>query len=105
MENIGQFDVVVRREDGPDDITLMVDYHTEDGSAEAGSDYIRAQGTLTFHPGERHKVICYYRPNSFTAYKIYCYLNVFILRKKSVINKTVNVISSKSYVNSSQCSS
>ncbi|VDN52786.1 unnamed protein product [Dracunculus medinensis] len=57
MENIGQFDVVVRREDGPDDITLMVDYHTEDGSAEAGSDYIRAQGTLTFHPGERHKEI------------------------------------------------
>lgn len=32
--------------------TTLVDYHTEDGTANAGTDYIAASGTLTFQPGE-----------------------------------------------------
>jgi uncharacterized repeat protein (TIGR01451 family) len=34
----------------PDPVTIK--YHTEDGSATAGQDYIATQGTLTFAPGE-----------------------------------------------------
>ncbi|XP_055545055.1 sodium/calcium exchanger 1 isoform X2 [Wyeomyia smithii] len=50
MESVGAFDVrVVRRGDLASAVT--VDYETEDGSAEAGSDYIGKKGTLTFPPG------------------------------------------------------
>lgn len=50
MESVGSFDVrVVRRGDLSSAVT--VDYETEDGSAEAGSDYIGKKGTLTFPPG------------------------------------------------------
>lgn len=34
----------------------MVDYYTEDGTANAGSDYIPVKGTLTFYPDDRHQV-------------------------------------------------
>jgi hypothetical protein len=36
----------------PSDRTASVDYVTAVGSASAGSDYLGAEGTLTFHPGE-----------------------------------------------------
>ncbi|GAB0087603.1 sodium/calcium exchanger 3 [Sergentomyia squamirostris] len=50
MENCGEFEVrVVRRGDLSCHIT--VDYETEDGSAEAGSDYVGKKGTLKFAPG------------------------------------------------------
>uniref|UniRef100_A0AAG5CWT8 Calx-beta domain-containing protein n=2 Tax=Anopheles atroparvus TaxID=41427 RepID=A0AAG5CWT8_ANOAO len=50
MESVGEFEVrVVRR--GDLSCSVTVDYETEDGSAEAGSDYIGKQGTLTFPPG------------------------------------------------------
>ncbi|XP_059610533.1 sodium/calcium exchanger 1 [Phlebotomus argentipes] len=50
MENCGEFEVrVVRRGDLSCHIT--VDFETEDGSAEAGSDYVGKKGTLTFAPG------------------------------------------------------
>ncbi|XP_035894725.1 sodium/calcium exchanger 3 isoform X1 [Anopheles stephensi] len=50
MESVGEFEVrVVRRGDLAS--TVTVDYETEDGSAEAGSDYIGKKGTLTFAPG------------------------------------------------------
>ncbi|XP_055632887.1 sodium/calcium exchanger 3 isoform X2 [Toxorhynchites rutilus septentrionalis] len=50
MESVGAFDVrVVRR--GDLSFKITVDYETEDGSAEAGSDYIGKKGTLTFPPG------------------------------------------------------
>lgn len=58
MENCGEFDVrVVRRGDLTSEIT--VDFETEDGSAEAGSDYVGRKGTLVFPPGvdeQRFKV-------------------------------------------------
>lgn len=50
MENCGEFEVrVVRR--GDLSLHVSVDYETEDGSAEAGSDYIGKKGTLNFPPG------------------------------------------------------
>lgn len=36
---------------------VTVDYNTKDGSATAGSDYVRASGTISFNPGERIKKI------------------------------------------------
>lgn len=52
MENVGEFEVRVVREGGDINQVLMVDYATEDGSANEGSDYIGARGTLVFRPGE-----------------------------------------------------
>ena len=37
--------------------TVTVDYATSDGTAEAGSDYEAASGTLTFAPGETSKTV------------------------------------------------
>ncbi|XP_035825290.1 sodium/calcium exchanger 3-like [Aplysia californica] len=55
MENVGTFSVTVTREGGDMSKTCYVDYSTEDGTANAGSDYIGTQGTLVFQPHERHK--------------------------------------------------
>ncbi|XP_015591226.1 sodium/calcium exchanger 1 isoform X3 [Cephus cinctus] len=57
MENVGTFEVGVTRVGGDLTKPCTVDYCTEDGSAEAGSDYIPAKGTLTFAPGETRKTI------------------------------------------------
>lgn len=57
LENVGSFDVVVGRDGGPPGLTVMVDYFTEDGTANAGSDFIPVKGTLTFYPEDRnHKI-------------------------------------------------
>lgn len=54
MENCGSFEVrVVRGGDLTGEVTVQ--YTTEDGSAEAGSDYMTAKGTLTFRHGETEK--------------------------------------------------
>ncbi|VDD96899.1 unnamed protein product [Enterobius vermicularis] len=53
LENIGTFDIVVGRDGGPDGLTIMVDYYTEDGTANAGSDYVPVKGTLTFYPEDK----------------------------------------------------
>lgn len=37
--------------------TFYVDYRTEDGSANAGSDYHYSEGTLVFKPGDTRKEI------------------------------------------------
>jgi len=55
MECVGEFPASVRREGGDPSQTVLVDYRTEDGSANAGADYIATQGTLTFGPGETLK--------------------------------------------------
>ena len=46
MENVGTMEVTVRRAGGNLNTTVYVDYCTEDGSANAGSDYEAASGTL-----------------------------------------------------------
>ncbi|MDY7004908.1 MAG: Calx-beta domain-containing protein [Cyanobacteriota bacterium] len=43
--------------DGVSDEVVKVNYTTANGSAKAGSDYKRTNGTLTFQPGERQKAI------------------------------------------------
>lgn len=55
MENVGTFDVTVCREGGDPNQTILVDYKTEDGTANAGGDYVAAEGTLVFLPGETSK--------------------------------------------------
>merc|ERR1712142_440054 len=55
MENVGTFDVTVVREGGDPNATVLVDYKTEDGTANAGGDYVAAEGTLVFLPGETSK--------------------------------------------------
>ncbi len=55
MENVGTFHCTVSRMGGNLNCTIYVDYMTEDGTANAGSDYELAQGTLIFHPQEAHK--------------------------------------------------
>lgn len=57
LENIGTLNVVVSREGGPPDLTVLVDYRTADGSAKGGSDYFSVQGTLTFTPKDNHMLI------------------------------------------------
>ncbi|VDK60528.1 unnamed protein product [Anisakis simplex] len=57
LENIGSFDVVIGRDGGPEGLTVMVDYYTEDGTANAGSDYIAVNGTLTFYPEDKQQSI------------------------------------------------
>ncbi|VDO90026.1 unnamed protein product [Heligmosomoides polygyrus] len=57
LENVGTFDVVVGRDGGPDGLTVMVDYYTEDGTANSGSDYVPVKGTLTFYPEDKHQKI------------------------------------------------
>lgn len=54
MENVGEFAVTVVREGNLSE-AVAVDYRTEDGTANAGSDYEEAQGTLIFGPGETQK--------------------------------------------------
>lgn len=55
MENVGTFQATVARSGGDPNVTVYVDYKTEDGTANAGNDYEFAEGTLVFHPGETHK--------------------------------------------------
>ncbi|KAG7297745.1 hypothetical protein JYU34_018463 [Plutella xylostella] len=54
FENCGSFEVHVVRAGDPGG-EASVQYSTDDGTAEAGSDYIAAQGTLVFKPGEVEK--------------------------------------------------
>ncbi|XP_011496483.1 PREDICTED: sodium/calcium exchanger 3 [Ceratosolen solmsi marchali] len=57
MENVGTFEVGVTRTGGDLSKSCTVDYCTEDGTAEAGSDYVSVKGTLTFESGETRKTI------------------------------------------------
>lgn len=58
MESCGDFEIRVVRS-GDLSLKVSVDYETEDGSAEAGSDYVGKKGSLVFLPGvdeQRFKV-------------------------------------------------
>ncbi|KAL0972983.1 hypothetical protein UPYG_G00197310 [Umbra pygmaea] len=57
MENCGVLALPVVCQGGLGESTFYVDYRTEDGSANAGSDYEYSEGTLVFKPGETHKEI------------------------------------------------
>ncbi|KAJ8280728.1 hypothetical protein GJAV_G00058240 [Gymnothorax javanicus] len=57
MENCGTLNLAVVCQGGAGESTFYVDYRTEDGSANAGSDYEYSEGTLVFKPGETRKEI------------------------------------------------
>ncbi|GLD52816.1 sodium/calcium exchanger 2-like protein, partial [Lates japonicus] len=57
MENCCVLTLTVVCHGGLGENTFYVDYRTEDGSANAGSDYEYSEGTLVFKPGETHKEI------------------------------------------------
>ncbi|XP_074518006.1 solute carrier family 8 member 4b [Halichoeres trimaculatus] len=57
FENCGSLKLTVARHGGDPGSTVKVDYRTEDGTANAGSDYEFAEGTLIFKPGETLKEI------------------------------------------------
>ncbi|XP_060520508.1 sodium/calcium exchanger 3 isoform X2 [Cylas formicarius] len=56
LESCGSFEVRVVRT-GDLDTPLSVEYTTEDGTAQSGSDYVKARGTLHFNPGEKERRI------------------------------------------------
>ncbi|XP_040062586.1 sodium/calcium exchanger 1 isoform X2 [Ixodes scapularis] len=56
FENVGEFAATVVR-DGDLTNSVCVDYNTEDGTANANSDYVPVEGTLVFRPGEQDKQI------------------------------------------------
>ncbi|XP_067847382.1 sodium/calcium exchanger 3 isoform X1 [Heptranchias perlo] len=57
LENCGAASLTVVRKDGDISKTVVVDYKTEDGSANAGADYEFSEGTLVFKSGETQKEI------------------------------------------------
>ncbi|XP_069799437.1 sodium/calcium exchanger 2 isoform X1 [Dendropsophus ebraccatus] len=57
LENCGFVTLNVVCQGGDGGSTFYVDYKTEDGSANAGSDYEYSEGTLIFKPGETQKEI------------------------------------------------
>ncbi|CAL9686760.1 unnamed protein product [Knipowitschia caucasica] len=57
FENCGAAILTITRKGGDVDKTLLVDYKTEDGSANAGADYEFTEGTVMFKPGEIIKEI------------------------------------------------
>lgn len=52
MEDVGTAIIKVIRKGGNLNLRVSVDYASEDGTAEAGSDYEPVSGTLIFNPGE-----------------------------------------------------
>lgn len=57
LENCGSVALNVVRRGGDLTSTVSVDYRTEDGTANAGSDYWFTEGTVVFQPGETEKEI------------------------------------------------
>ncbi|XP_006638583.2 sodium/calcium exchanger 1 isoform X2 [Lepisosteus oculatus] len=57
LENCGTVTVNVIRRGGDLTNTVSVEFRTEDGTANAGSDYEFTEGTLVFKPGETQKEI------------------------------------------------
>ncbi|GFW97822.1 hypothetical protein TNCV_1425851 [Trichonephila clavipes] len=56
MESVGQFAVTIVRS-GDVSHSVCVDFETEDGTAEAGSDYEPLAGTVIFRPGETQQQV------------------------------------------------
>ncbi|XP_051238116.1 sodium/calcium exchanger 1a isoform X2 [Dicentrarchus labrax] len=57
LENCGSVALNIVRRGGDLTSTVSVDYRTEDGTANAGSDYQFTEGTIMFKPGETEKEI------------------------------------------------
>ncbi|XP_012873444.1 PREDICTED: sodium/calcium exchanger 1 isoform X1 [Dipodomys ordii] len=57
LENCGTVSLTIIRQGGNLANTVHVDFRTEDGTANAGSDYEYTEGTVVFKPGETQKEI------------------------------------------------
>ncbi|XP_063299729.1 sodium/calcium exchanger 1 isoform X10 [Pelobates fuscus] len=57
LENCGTVALTIVRRGGDLTNTVFVDFRTEDGTANAGSDYEFTEGTVVFKPGETQKEI------------------------------------------------
>ncbi|XP_049640207.1 sodium/calcium exchanger 1 isoform X4 [Suncus etruscus] len=57
LENCGTVALTIVRRGGDLTNTVIVDFRTEDGTANAGSDYEFTEGTVVFKPGETQKEI------------------------------------------------
>ncbi|XP_055986523.1 sodium/calcium exchanger 1 isoform X4 [Sorex fumeus] len=57
LENCGTVALTIVRRGGDLTSTVVVDFRTEDGTANAGSDYEFTEGTVVFKPGETQKEI------------------------------------------------
>ncbi|XP_071596158.1 sodium/calcium exchanger 1 isoform X3 [Heliangelus exortis] len=57
LENCGTVALTIIRRGGDLTSTVYVDFRTEDGTANAGSDYEFTEGTVVFKPGETQKEI------------------------------------------------
>ncbi|XP_030051774.1 sodium/calcium exchanger 1 isoform X2 [Microcaecilia unicolor] len=57
LENCGTVALIIARRGGDLSNTVYVDFRTEDGTANAGSDYEFTEGTVIFKPGETQKEI------------------------------------------------
>ncbi|XP_072844673.2 sodium/calcium exchanger 1 isoform X3 [Pogona vitticeps] len=57
LENCGTVALTIARRGGDLSKTVSVDFRTEDGTANAGSDYEFTEGTVVFKPGETQKEI------------------------------------------------
>ncbi|KAM4867755.1 sodium/calcium exchanger 1 isoform 1-T1 [Thomomys bottae] len=57
LENCGTVSLTIVRRGGDLSHTVQVDFKTEDGTANAGSDYEYTEGTVVFKPGETQKEI------------------------------------------------
>lgn len=55
FESVGSMELYVTRSGGDLSKTVLVDYQTEDGTAEANTDFEFTEGTLTFYPEETKK--------------------------------------------------
>ncbi|XP_053098778.1 sodium/calcium exchanger 1 isoform X4 [Hemicordylus capensis] len=57
LENCGTVALTIARRGGDLTKTVSVDFRTEDGTANAGSDYEFTEGTVVFKPGETQKEV------------------------------------------------
>lgn len=55
FESVGSLELYVTRSGGDLNKTVLVDFKTQDGSAQAHTDYEYAEGTLCFYPNETRK--------------------------------------------------
>ena len=56
-ENCGSVFMTITRTGGDPTNTVFVDFRTEDGTAKAGEDYEKTEGSICFRPGESTKTI------------------------------------------------
>jgi solute carrier family 8 (sodium/calcium exchanger) len=58
FESVGSLEVYVARSGGDLTKTILVDYKTEDGTAERDTDYVYTEGTLTFYSQRSTQTFC-----------------------------------------------